>query len=158
LWRLAEQSYFNMFARSFAPSLHSREICCSAKTIGVYFPMSSILRTLPAYTGGLGQHAAAQKAVLLCLQDNKSEMSPRELVDRVRTNSPHLKDLDIKRAVWRLIKEGELEFSPGRRLTARRERRVDADEEEDVSPFIVAVSGEAAPSPEQQFQTAKGAA
>jgi hypothetical protein len=120
--------------------------------------MTSILRTLAAHQGSLGQYAAAERSVLLFLQGSGGEMSMRELVDRVRAYSPHMTDLDIKRAVWRLIRKGELELSPERRLSARRQQRVDIDEENNACSFVQVLSNEATPSQEQQFQTAKGAA
>jgi hypothetical protein len=91
--------------------------------------------------------AAAQ--VLLCLRSVRGELSPQELLDRVRDSSRHLKEIDIKRAVWHLMDSGEVVLSPRQRLSARktnslsRARPLDDGENESVERGLSIVEGAA---------------
>jgi hypothetical protein len=61
-----------------------------------------------------------EACVLRYLRNSRGELSPLDLLDQVHAISPRLSDVDIKRAVWRLMKEGDVIFSPRQRLRANK--------------------------------------
>lgn len=58
--------------------------------------------------------------VLSCLRNGRRELSPEELVDAVLAASPHLTDVEVKRAVWYLISKGRVQLSPEQQLSSGR--------------------------------------
>jgi hypothetical protein len=59
-----------------------------------------------------------EEAILLVLQSSSGELSPRELVAGVRARLLRCTDIDVKRAVWRLIEQGNIRLSSDQLLSA----------------------------------------
>ncbi|MFZ1006284.1 MAG: hypothetical protein WAN65_05580 [Candidatus Sulfotelmatobacter sp.] len=62
----------------------------------------------------------AEAAVLASLRNGTPEISPRDLVAKVARASLGITEIDVRRAIWRLISGGEVRLSPRQRLSAAR--------------------------------------
>jgi hypothetical protein len=76
----------------------------AASSRKVYFPAISVAKAL----------------VLRCLGNGRGELSPRDVLAFVHASSLDLREIDAKRAIWQLIHDGEIVFSPDQRLRANK--------------------------------------
>jgi hypothetical protein len=69
----------------------------------------------------ISKHQSTSVEALILRSLDSGPLSPRELVARVLARSPKCTDIEVKRAVWRLIQQREILLSHNQMLSAVQE-------------------------------------